>query len=259
MNTTLNETAGAAVPAKKSLPRRLLPTLLTIILLAVCLKLGFWQLQRSDFKLQIRNVIAEREAMDYQLLTNELVFASSYEHFKVKVTGRYDTRREFLLDNQVVNGQVGFNVITPLQIGDSETRVLVNRGWVPATGDRSVRPGYATPAGEFELQGRASVPSSSYFTLQNEQEKAVWNPVWQHLDITRLKRFVDFPLQPIVILLDEDSDAGGFLRKWPDFKDSWVERHNGYAFQWFALAATLLYLYGYFTFFKRVQTGNKPE
>jgi surfeit locus 1 family protein len=53
---------------------------------------------------------------------------------------------------------------------------------------------------------------------------------------------VTFPLQPIVILLDPDSSNGGFVRQWARL-DAGIATHQGYAFQWFSLAAALAAIY----------------
>jgi surfeit locus 1 family protein len=50
---------------------------------------------------------------------------------------------------------------------------------------------------------------------------------------------VDFPVQPVVIQMDPDSAGGGFVREWPR-PDERIERHLGYAWQWYGFAATLV-------------------
>jgi cytochrome oxidase assembly protein ShyY1 len=67
--------------------------------------------------------------------------------------------------------------------------------------------------------------------------------VWQNLDLARYAREVPFPLQLVVIQLSPDSSAGGFAREWPR-PDERIERHVGYAFQWwgFAIATVIIWL-----------------
>jgi len=66
--------------------------------------------------------------------------------------------------------------------------------------------------------------------------------VWQQLDLARYTNAVGWPMQPIVVLLDPQG-PGGYLREWSRL-DVGVAVHQGYAFQWFALAAAVIVLYG---------------
>lgn len=68
---------------------------------------------------------------------------------------------------------------------------------------------------------------------------------------------VVFPVQPVVILLDPRSPAGGFTRDWTRL-DAGIAVHRGYAFQWFMLAATLLALYLFFGFRRRAVSRTQP-
>ena len=49
-------------------------------------------------------------------------------------------------------------------------------------------------------------------------------------------------MQPLVLELDP-AGGGGFVRAWPAYEDSWIQRHHGYALQWFSLALVLLVVY----------------
>ncbi len=50
------------------------------------------------------------------------------------------------------------------------------------------------------------------------------------------------PLLPLVVLLDPGAPAG-FAREWTPYYGISVQRHQGYAFQWFALATALGVIY----------------
>jgi len=53
---------------------------------------------------------------------------------------------------------------------------------------------------------------------------------------------VSFPLQPVVLQLDADSPAGGFVREWPR-PDDRRQTNLGYALQWWSFAATTVVLW----------------
>jgi surfeit locus 1 family protein len=134
-------------------------------------------------------------------------------------------------------------VITPLRIRGSDVRVLVNRGWVPLGQSRELLPQAPAPDGLEKVTGVATVPRDKVFTLgRPEPLAAPWTPLWQHMDMKRYAEAVPFALQPVVVLLDPDSAAGGFERQWLRL-DAGIAVHQGYAFQWFMLAVALLVIY----------------
>ena len=65
-------------------------------------------------------------------------------------------------------------------------------------------------------------------------------------------------VQPFVLRQDSALDDG-LVRAWPA-PDFGIEKHYGYAFQWFALAATLTGFYGYTQLRsrKRRAAGSEP-
>jgi surfeit locus 1 family protein len=213
------------------------------ILLPLLLYLGYWQLQRAEEK---RLLQAEYDARAHNTLVKvepRLQRAEELQFYKVVAKGRYETDHQVLLDNRVQQGQVGYQVITPLRLEDSDVRILVNRGWIPLGEDRAHVPVIDTPKGPQEIIGLATLPSEKFFTLGNpEKTSQHWQTVWQNLDMHRYTTAVPYPVQPVIVLLDPESTAGGFIREWGRL-DAGIAVHQGYAFQWFMLAATLLVIY----------------
>ncbi len=221
----------------------LVPTLAALLLFPLLVALGFWQLERAR-KAQDVQAEIEAHAQSHPLtIGRQLLEADDLRYSRIVATGFYDTRHQFLLDNQVHNGFAGYDVITPLRIAGSDTRILVNRGWIPMGQSRAHLPLYATPIGEQVVSGVAMIPSAHYFTLARPKPiSSVWPRVWENLDMRRFRRAVPFPVQPAVVLLDPNSPAGGFVRKWPRF-DTGIAMHQSYAGQWFLLAVALLVIY----------------
>ncbi|MBE2293473.1 MAG: hypothetical protein IAF00_00925, partial [Phycisphaerales bacterium] len=72
-----------------------------------------------------------------------------------------------------------------------------------------------------------------------------WPRVIPYVDYPQLSTILGYPLQPAVILLAPEA-PDGYWRDWrPRFGGLGPERHRGYAVQWFALAVTLIILYGF--------------
>ncbi len=222
---------------------RLLATLGVLILLPVLLSLGFWQLDRAQQKRAIQAEYDARSRDERVEIGSQLQQADDLRFYRVVAHGTYEPRYQLLIDNRVQDGRVGYYVITPLRIGSSNTLVLVNRGWVPMGQTRDDLPKANAPSGMLEITGIATVPSDRIFMFTEPPAPTdKWQRVWQHIDIKRFAAAVPFRVQPVVILLDPDSPAGGFMRRWARL-DTGIAVHKGYAFQWFILAAALLVAY----------------
>lgn len=224
-----------------SLPRLrfrpgLWPTLLVLALIPGFVALGQWQLGKARAKegAQARLDGQRREAP--VALPATLVADAEPLHLRqVVVRGEYDVAGQILIDNRVRHERAGFHVLTPLRIDGGETRVLVNRGWVPAPPGAHAAPPVTVPAGPVLIEGTATIPSRKIFALAPETAAAGGNAIWQNLDLARYRTASAHPVQPLVILLDPASAAGGFDREWPRL-DERHERHMSYALQWFGFA-----------------------
>ncbi len=228
---------------ERNFKRTFIPTLATLVLFPLFLYLGYWQLQRAEEKRALQAEY-DRRAHDAPMsIGSRPQSAEALRFYKVIAKGYYETDYQVLLDNRVHQGRAGYHVITPLHIEGGNMRVLVNRGWVPLGQDRKQLPVFETPQGQQVVTGVATVPMEKVFMLaEPEPIRDDWQPVWQHMDMKRYSQAVPFPVQPVVILLDPASPAGGFTREWSRL-DAGIAVHQGYAFQWFALAAALLAIY----------------
>jgi surfeit locus 1 family protein len=180
--------------------------------------------------------------------------AEELRFYRVVARGHYETDHQILIDNRVHQGRVGYHVITPLRLENSEVRLLVNRGWIAIGESRDRLPAIDTPGGLQQITGVATVPAEKYFTLAKPQPG--WQRVWQNMEMMRYTAAVPFPVQPVVVLLDPDSTAGGFTRDWSRL-DAGISVHQGYAFQWFMLAAALASIYLFMSLRRR--GAGQPE
>jgi surfeit locus 1 family protein len=157
---------------------------------------------------------------------------------RLRATGHYDTDRQVLLENIIVNSRYGYYVITPLYGMDDEPVLLVNRGWL----EKSAGPPDATrlevPAGRIEVRGRAgSLPRAGMkmgdaFTPGQRWPKTAVYPSLDEVAV-ELGRAV----QPFVLLMDHE-EQHGFYRHWVPTEFG-PGKHFGYALQWFAMGVVL--------------------
>jgi surfeit locus 1 family protein len=221
-------------------------TLLVLLLVPLFISFGQWQWNKAGFKADRQSLLDRRSAEPAVQMPTAPADPESLRYRPVVARGTYEPAFQILIDNRIHREQAGFHVLTPLRIEGSDMRVLVNRGWVPALADHSRWPDVATPAGLIEVAGRAMVPGTRYLTLGPDSPGAArsgWQVVWQNLDLPRYAGKVGFPLQPVVIELAADSSGGGgFAREWPR-PDERIERHLGYAFQWWGFAGATVIIW----------------
>jgi len=218
-------------------------TFITLLLLALLINLGCWQLRRAEQKQVLVDNYAKQAAqaaLAFQDLPLENISALRYQ--RVSVEGFYDNAHSILLDNQVYQGKAGYYVLTPLKLSNSSLSVLINRGWLPQGADRAQLPVLSAIPARQTLQGMVYIPLQQSFLLDaSKNQEAGWPKRVQALDITALSKEIGYTLQPLEIRLDA-KQANGFIRDWQP-KYLQPTKHIGYAVQWFALAAALLVIY----------------
>jgi len=143
----------------------------------------------------------------------------------------------------VHRGRAGYLVYTAFELNGRKESVLVNRGWIRAGADRSRAPELPTPTESQRLDGRLSPPPQGGLLLKGSDViEGLADGLWrvQGIDFAALTATVGLELLPMTVLLDSDAPYG-FVRDWtPPGSDE--TRHLGYAFQWFALAVTVVVL-----------------
>jgi surfeit locus 1 family protein len=217
-------------------------TIATLLVMALCIKLGSWQYNKAQAKLALQQQLEQGLASSAVTLPSQIDDVEAWRYKRVKFEGVYKPKYQILLDNQVHDNVVGYQVLTPIQVAGSKKHVLVNRGWVKGNLNRKV-PVINTPEGKQYLEGDVFFPLENFFTLEDTAVESIeWKGVWQHVDMKRYKKAVPFDVMPYVVRLDANSTGGGFNRHWPIPKDR-VTVHLGYAYQWFGFAFTLFIIY----------------
>jgi len=206
----------------------------------VFLAAGFWQLHRAHHKdeLRARTGLAMRDpAIE---LPSVPINAADLEFHPVRVTGEWVADKTIFIDNKILDGVVGYQVVTPLRIGTSKMHVLVNRGWVAAPPLRSELPNVTTPTGQEEISGIARMPTGRFLELSQQIEQG---RVWQNLTIERYQAWSNISMQPTVIYQQNNSDDKlQRISVAPEASGLNADRHRGYALTWFGLALVTLVL-----------------
>ena len=208
-----------------------------VVIVLAMVSLGVWQLDRAAQKQGIVNQLSQRSAIDSVALESLLDESSEDLRFRsVFLTGRYLAEQTILVDNQVVNGQVGYQVFSPFQVENIYQLVLVARGWVSVGASRELIPEISTSRQTIKLTGKLNkLPAKP--PLWNDEYAVYKGSVWQYLPINEVSTVLNAKVFPLVLeLAPESTDSSDLVRKWPAINDQWVAKHKGYAFQWFAMA-----------------------
>ena len=201
-------------------------------------QLGNWQLSRAQEK-ESRQERLDRLSQEPAItLPDHPVKLEDFQYHQVEARGEYVPGHAIYLDNKIYKGIAGYQIVTPLRIGNSEMHVLVNRGWIAATRDRSKLPEVATPGGKIVVSGIATTAMQKTLELSPDQ---VAGQVWENLDLERYRSSTGLKLQPVMIL-QKDQTNDGLVREWIR-PDSGSAKNIGYAFQWFAMALAVLIIY----------------
>ncbi len=212
-------------------------TLATLLVMAICIKLGMWQYNKAEAKQALQTRLEAGMLLAPVDLPREIDNVETWRYRRVKFAGIYEPKYQILLDNQVDNNVVGYHVLTPIKLEDTNQYVLVDRGWIVGSLDRKV-PMVSAPKGRQEIVGDIFIPLAKAFTLEAPAKYGKWQAVWQSVDLARYSKAVSADVRPFVVRLDAQSKAGGFSRTWPRPGEK-VTMHLGYAYQWFGFALTL--------------------
>ena len=170
------------------------------------------------------------------------------EYRRVLLKGEFVREWPVYLDNRPYNGVAGFYLLMPFKIATTNLHVLVARGWIPRNPDDRTRlPPLIVPQGIVEIEGVAR-QSIGHIMQLGTPEPLRPAAIVQNLDVTDFAKASGLTMQPIIV--EQSSDThDGLVRAWP-VPSSGVEKHRGYAFQWYALAG-MAFIFFIVTGFRR--------
>ncbi|MDZ7788740.1 MAG: SURF1 family protein [Halofilum sp. (in: g-proteobacteria)] len=217
---------------------RWLPWIAAGLAIALFSGLGVWQLQRAAEKRAVIASLADNRQPVLERLPGTSATLREAARREVRIQGRYEGERQFLLDNRILEGRPGFDVLTPLVLDDGR-RVLVDRGWVAAGAGRepveSVRLAFEE---RVTVEGRLWLPESGIALGAAVTPGDDWPRLVTRVDFPALEEALGRELVPAVIRATGDAP---WLFRPRDLQPRFGPmRHYGYAFQWFALALTVL-------------------
>jgi cytochrome oxidase assembly protein ShyY1 len=222
--------------------------LLMTLAAATMVGLGLWQLDRYHLRAGINERIDDAAARPPAPLAQVLVaprpavgsvgagpgLDASWS--RVTVTGRYDRANEILAHSRTLNGQVGFEVVTPLRLADGSA-VLVDRGWLPPAQTAAAPPEVPpAPTGDVTVVGRVHAPESRAGPAQRLDG---WLSV-RRISPASLVADLPYPLYGAYVTMESQSPPADptFVAIPPEHQNAAM--NAGYVVQWWLFAALTL-------------------
>jgi len=234
-------------------PRWLGAAALAVAAAAVMVLLGNWQLHRYQERSAINARIDAADSTQAVPLTSILAAPAAagtagdspgkrLAWTKVTVSGRYDPSHEVQARGRTVDGDVGFEIVTPLVLADG-TAVLVDRGWVPApAGGAVAAPAVPpAPAGDVTVVGQIHLSESRPTPVGHRDGRLDT----RRIAVPRIAHEMPYPVYGAYVLLTQQTPAAdpAFTRIPIDHEDSW--QNGGYAVQWWLFSGMALFAFGF--------------
>ena len=209
---------------------KLLFSVFVYFIILTLLSLGFWQIYRLNWKLELIEQIENS-------LKNDPVELSNIEkknYLRIKTSGEIDFDKQIYLYNLNDAGKPGFEVVNPIKIGDEN--YLMNRGWIPF--EKKGLP-EINLVDQNQIVGTLMLQAkSSSFKPENDIEKNYWFT----LNREDILKFTGRNFSDYVIYLN-----GEYKIPKPRVITAKISNnHKKYAITWFSMAISILLIYLYF-------------
>lgn len=237
-----------------------------IVMASAMVLLGNWQWDRYQDR-RLNNGRLHASSVAQPLPLNDVVPrpgtagtagpapAAAKKWSMVTATGRYDNAREILARNRIVNGRVGFEVLTPVLLGDG-TAIIVNRGWIEApVGDALARPAIPpAPPGQVTVAGRLHFSESGPRPLQRPTGRIEV----RRINLNQLAPELPYPIYGAYILRTQHVPAADdTLVPIPvSAENAW--QSGAYAIQWWLFAAAAIAWY-IWAAYRSVTSGGRQS
>ncbi len=235
-----------------SLRARLVLIVCVVLVAAVCVRLGIWQVHRLEERRAANAAALAAGTAPPVVLSGESPPTSTIAGRRVQATGRYDHAHDIVLRGRQYRAVPGVEIVSPLLLEGGRTAVLVNRGFVPSPDAFSADPDTLREPGALRVQGIAlPIDSAGSFPLRHSQKTT-----WARLDQKALRAALPYPIHPVYIRLSPDPTRSRFPRPLDPLPLD-DGPHLSYAIQWFAFAV-LAVVFG-IVILKQKRSSRGPE
>lgn len=182
--------------------RSVVALVIALTVAAVCVRLGFWQLDRLAERRAHNETVLSRLDADPVAVADLPADTAGIRYRRVRLAGEYDFEHELVLTGRSREGSPGVHLITPLRVPGMERPVLVNRGWV-----------YSPDAATVDFMRWQSAPEAAgvaYVELfgdvrPGEARSAAHPRAARWIDSAAVAGVVPYPVAPYYVVLLPDS------------------------------------------------------
>ncbi|MEX2570334.1 MAG: SURF1 family protein [Gemmatimonadota bacterium] len=215
-----------------------------VIVAAVCVRLGFWQLdrleQRRAINVEVRAAISEPPLdLDSATFVEIAPRPGDFIYRRATARGRFHPEASLLLRGRAHQGRPGVHLVTPLELDSGAGIVLVNRGWLPS-------PDAATADPRPYVESETQTVTGTLRMIPHAGAGAMPAPIdiedttvttFRRLDFPTLASRFDLPLAPVYLERTGEPDGLPAAVPPPSLDEG---PHLGYALQWFGFAAVAI-------------------
>ncbi|KZN29941.1 hypothetical protein N474_03425 [Pseudoalteromonas luteoviolacea CPMOR-2] len=197
-------------------------------MVSVCFRLAFWQWQRAQEK---QGLIEQIDASSGEYWWRKVSKPEQLQGATAQIRGRIDTSQFWFLDNQIVNGQVGYDLVVLFLPQDYTEYFVLNLGFIAGERDRKQLPDFDLPTNEVMIEVEFKIGDWAGFTLATSpNQSAHHSNVLQYLDHTFFVQNTGQQLSPLLMIaknavFDDVEPHYQAVVMSPD-------KHRAYALQW---------------------------
>ena len=211
-------------------------TIFFIIFAVLFFSLGIWQIERGQAKTQIMSEFENK-------LSKEPIYlnAESKKWDRVLVSGKWENKKQLLIDNVIHQGIAGYKVLTPLRIDETNKLILVDRGWIKQNKYREILPNIELIETDEIVSGILEYPELG-LVLSEDLVSKEWPKISQSKNLEVLSKEYDESIYPFILLADPILKYSlEYIKIVPT--NMTTIKHYGYSAQWFLMFIVLCFMY----------------
>ena len=211
-------------------------TIFFVIFAVVFFSLGIWQIERGQTKTQIMSEFENK-------LTKKPIYlnAESKKWDRVLVSGKWENKKQLLIDNVIHQGIAGYKVLTPLRIDETNKLILIDRGWIKQNKFRDQLPDIQIPEDFESVIGTLEQPELG-LVLSDELISNNWPKISQTKNVEVISKAYTEEIFPMILLADPLlKNSLEYIKITPT--NMTPIKHYGYSSQWFLMFIVLCFMY----------------
>tara|TARA_Y100001978_G_C23694299_1_gene436620 strand:- start:1909 stop:2607 length:699 start_codon:yes stop_codon:yes gene_type:complete len=203
--------------------------------------LGLWQIERGNNKATILKEFDNNLNREPSYLSSE-----SKKWDRVYVEGIWMNSKQVYIDNVINRGIVGYKVITPLEIKNSNELLLVDRGWIKQNDYRDDLPDINIENENVLVSGILEIPELG-LVLSDDIVTSSWPKVSQTKNLEILTKEYEKEIYPMILVADPVlKNSLEYIKIIPT--NMMPVKHYGYSGQWFLMFFVLCLMYVWYGF-----------